>query len=143
MIEKDFIIQLAVNTFNAQYNQAIEIERCDAKSIEPNERSVLGYEVFTKRLDDFVRLRLYLNFDTTNDISQFKLEVDGTEGSDVLSDEVYVAMGSVNEFYRDTWFYKFKPMGVDITLWDIFLTEDGVPFVSEDTGEYFVQETGA
>lgn len=143
MTEREFIIQLAVNSFNAQYNASIRLSECDAKSIQPNGYSAIAYEVYTVRQDDNVRIRLYLNFGHHDRMGEYRLEVDGSDAVGRLGDEVYVALGFVDVFYRDSGLYKFHWMGVDLTSWNIFITEDGQPFINEETGEYFLTETGA
>ena len=142
MTEREFIIALAVNAFNQQYNASLLVENFDVKSIQPNQFTTLAYEVYTVRFDDFVRLRLYLNFDQYDSIGNYRLEVDGSEGIGVLVDEVYVATGIVDRFYKESGLYKFNWLGQDITSWDIFLTENEEALLTE-IGDYFIEETGA
>lgn len=143
MTEREFLIQLAVNAFNAQYGKHIEAINCDIKSIQPNQFSTLAYEVYTVRMDDFVRLRMYLEFNNYDSLGRYRLEVDGSAGTGVLTDEVYVVSGYVDSYYRDSGLYKFGWLGVDITTWGIIMVEDDVALVTEDTGDYIILETSA
>lgn len=143
MTEKDFIIQLALSSFNNQYNRNILITDCDAKSILPNQYSTIAYEVFSVRLDDYVRLRMYLDFGTTDNLGRYRLEVDGSEGVGILGDEVYVTTGFIDRYYKESGLYKFNWMGIDTGLWNIFLSESGDELVTEDTGDLFILEGGA
>lgn len=143
MTEREFIIQLAVNSFNQQYGRNVQFTDCDVKSILPNQFSLFAYEIFTVRFDDFVRMRLYLDFGNYDVIGNYRLEVDGSAGVGVLGDEVYVASGFVDRYYKESGLYKFNWMGEDQSTWDIFLMENGDSFVTEDTGDLFILETGA
>lgn len=143
MTEREFLIQLAVNTFNAQYGKHIEAINCDIKSITPNLFSTLAYEVYTVRMDDFVRLRMYLEFNNYDDLGRYRLEVDGSSGVGILGDEVYVASGYVDSYYRDSGLYKFGWLDVDIATWGILLAEDDVVLITEDIGDYLILETSS
>lgn len=139
MNEKQFIIQFALQRFNKQYKRKLKLKDFDAKSIPPNRFSQLAYEIFSVRLDDYVRLRLYLNFHRYDNVGPYRLEVDGTEGVGVLGDEVYVCHGTIDRFYVESGTYKFAVLEQDITLWNLLLTEDGDGLITED-GEYILLE---
>jgi hypothetical protein len=144
MTEKQFIIQLAVDQFNAQYNRSMLHTDFDARSIEPNQFSILAYEVFTVRLDDYVRLRMYLEYGPYDNLGPYRLEVDGsTGGVGVLGDEVYVTSGQVDSYYRESGLYRFGLLNVDTATWNILLDEMGNEWITEATGEFFILETGA
>lgn len=137
--EKQFIIQFALQKFNHQYNRSIKVEDCDAKSIQPNRFSVQAYEIFSVRLDDFLRLRLYINLSKVDKLGSYRLEVDGSEAVNQLGDEVYVATGTLDRYYYESGLYKFPWLGEDVTLWNLSLSEEGDGLITEQ-GEYIVLE---
>ncbi len=137
--EKQFIIQFALQKFNEQYQRSIKVEDCDARSIQPNRFSVQAYEIFSVRLDDFLRLRLYINLSKVDKLGRYRLEVDGSEGVNRLGDEVYVATGTLDRYYYESGLYKFPWLDEDVTLWNLSLSEEGVGLITEQ-GEYIVLE---
>lgn len=139
MNEKQFIIQFALQRFNQQYNRQLQVIDFDAKSITPNYTSQLAYEVFSVRLDDYVRLRMYLTYHTYDNIGPYRLEVDGSLGTGVLGDEVYVCQGTIDRFYVESGTYKFAVLEEDITLWNLTLSEDGDGLITEG-GDYILLE---
>ena len=143
MNERRFLIQLAVYAFNQQYNRDLKVHDCDIKSIPPNQFSTIAYEVFTVRLDDYVRLRLYLEYGDYDNLGRYRLEVDGTDGLGILGDEVYVTSGFVDRYYRESGLYKFGWLGVDISTWNILMDEQGNEWITEDTEVNFILEAGA
>lgn len=131
LTEKDFLIGLAILQFNLQFKKKFLVEECDIVSIPPNSYSDRGYEVTTLRMDDLVRMRIYVTFDVEFNSSAYRLETTGEEVRSALGDEVYVADIRVPRYYKDTGTYKFRTLLQDFTKLPIFLAENGVPFLSE------------
>lgn len=139
MKEKQFIIQFAIQRFNRQYKRKLRIQDFDAKSIPPNRFSEKAYEVFSVRLDDYIRLRIYLTFSKHDKTGPYRLEVDGSEGTGVLGDEVYVCQGTVDRYYLESGLYKFDALEEDVTLWNLALSEGDDALITE-TGDYILLE---
>lgn len=137
--EKEFIIQFAIRHFNQQYHHNLLVADCDAKSIQPNQFSSHAYEVFSVRLDDYVRMRLYLSFSTFDNLGPYRLEVDGSEAVNQLGDEVYVCSGTIDRYYYESGMYKFPWLNEDVALWNLLLNEDGDALLTE-SGEYILLE---
>ena len=141
MTEREFLIFLAIQQYNYQYNMSLSVAGCDVRSIVPGIGSELGYEVTTVRLDDFVRLRIYLNIEDRDQLAPYTL--DNSEGTATakLGDEVFVAYGKVdrNHIYDDN--YKFRWLGNDLSRLKILMTEDDTPLITED-GDYILLEDG-
>jgi len=142
MNEKQFIIQLAVAKFNQQYNRSLDYSDFDAMSIPNNIYSNLAYEVFSVRMDDYVRLRMYLTFDNVDILPNYRLEVDNTTVIGALGDEVFVTFGTIDRYYRDSGLYKFQTMYKDETLWDILICEND-EVLSLESDEMIILEDGA
>lgn len=141
MNEREFLIFLAIQQYNYQYNMHLTIADCDVMSIQPGVGSELGYEVTTVRLDDYVRLRIYLNIEDRDMLAPYTL--DNSEGTATakLGDEVFVAYGKVDRCHIYDNNYKFRWLGNDIGRLNILLTEDGAPLITEDGG-YLLLEDG-
>jgi hypothetical protein len=141
MTEKEFIISLAVSAFRQQFNATILPTECDVKSIPKNTTSELGYEVYSTTLVDYLRMRIYLNFGNGDWIGPYTLETDATHVVGNLGDEVFVASGYVNDYYRTNGVYKFPWLSADALTWGMFITESGEPLLMEDGG-YLLTESG-
>jgi hypothetical protein len=109
--EKAFIIDLAIKSFNRQFNQKLKQNDVEIESIEANYNSDLGYHIWTKRDDDYVDLHLYLKFDILTDIVPWRIEVNSDVIENALGDEVYVSASRLNKTYRDTREYLFRWLG--------------------------------
>lgn len=136
--EKQFLTELIVNMFNAQYGKAIDSSLCEIKSIRPNYGSSLGYEVLTKRLDDFLRLRFYTTIETSDHIGTFRLEIDETNLNNRLGDEVYSCVGGLNREWVERRIYRFAWIGepFDAGLAMHFMSGDLMHFMSGEIMEY-------
>ena len=106
--EKEFLIKLAVDRFNQQFNKRINPKECTVHSIPRNYQREYGYEVVTRRQDDFLRLRIYFNIVGIDSLRSYRLEVDNSYKVQEKGDEVYVALGNVNPYYRDSGTYNFR-----------------------------------
>ena len=137
--EKEFLIGLALLQFNIQFNRKFLVSECDIVSIVPNSYSDRGYEIVTNRLDDLVRMRIYITFDTEFHASPYRLDNNGAVVSGGLGDEVYVSDMKIPKYYLDEGIYKFRWLEADLSRLPVFLTEDGVPFLTE-LGMYFIPE---
>lgn len=133
MNEKLFIIDLALKGFQEQYGVVLQPEDFEVQSLPNNQFSDRAYEVFSKSDADFLRLRLYLTFDRKNSKAEYRLEVDGTDHTNELGDEVYVTENFIDSFYYTSGFNRFLPLDPqnDLALSlasesdDILLSEDG------------------
>lgn len=124
--EKEFLIKLAVDRFNLQYNKRIDPKGCTVHSIPRNYQREKGYEIVTRRQDDFLRLRIYFNIVGIDSIRAYRLEVDDTYKVRENGDEVYVALGNVNPYYVDSGTYTFRWIEQDLEA------ESGLLYMSGD-----------
>jgi hypothetical protein len=139
MTEALFLITLAVNAFNEQYQKSFTPEDFCIFSITPAPNFNLGYEVVTIRDGDFVRIHMYLNIGRFDTLSPYRLEVNYPSYSNALGDEVYVTLGEIDRYYQDSGLYKFNSINTcGITL-NVLATEEGEPFADEN-GEFFIIE---
>lgn len=140
MTEKEFLIRLALNQYNAQYNLNILPEGCDVKSLTTRVNFDRSYEVWTNRGDDFVRMRMHLLFGGNDGISAYRVETDGTTGVANLTDEVFVSTGSIDSYWRDSGTYKFAPIDPDVSDASAIFLEDFSPILLEN-GNLLLEET--
>ena len=106
--EKEFLMGLALAQFNSQYHRKLVPEECLIISIAPSYGCKYGYEISTIRSDDYARLRIYINLEGMDNLKSYRLETDKTFKKGALGDEVYVAIGTVNEYYVDEGLYSFR-----------------------------------
>ena len=138
--EKEFLIGLALLQFNVQYSRRFIPSEFDIMSIPPNSYSDRGYEVISIRLDDQVRLRIYLTFDFDFFTAPYRVVNSGDEVAGTLTDEVYVTDIKIPRYYYDDGIYKFRNLTLDWYKLPVFLTEDGKPFLLEDGTLYHIPE---
>lgn len=144
LAEKEFLMALALSTFNSQFNRAMKVDDCDIKTITPAYGFKYGYEINTVRLDDFLRMRIYLNVGDTDALGNYTLNMDEgiTDGKGTLIDEVWVANGTVDRFWIDSYQYRFvTTLYIDDARIAILLTEDNQALLTE-SGEYILLENG-
>lgn len=137
LTEKQFLINFGLKYFNNQYTKNVRVDECDIVSIPARFSFERSYEITTNRLDDNVCLHIHIRFEGADGLSQYRLELDSdrtqiTGNSGSLSDEVYVATGSIDPYYLTSGTYKFRYIGEDPTLQTFLLQENGFPLLFED-----------
>lgn len=138
--EREFLIKLAIDKFNTQFNSDILINECDIYSIPATFSTNLGYEIYTRRADDNLRLRIYLLINNYDSLMDYRVEVDPQKNFiGGLGDEIFVAIGTLDRYYKEQKIYTFNwlsPSGSsDVSA---ILLEDGRPIMLED-GSGFLQ----
>lgn len=108
MGEQAFLIRLAVDQFNDQYGRSLDPDECSIYSIRPDYGSEYGYEIITNTTGDYVKLRIFLSMSRRDGVSPYRLETTSSVIVNRLGDEVYVAMGALNQYYLDAGIYKFR-----------------------------------
>jgi hypothetical protein len=139
MSEVLFLTTLAVNAFNEQYQKSFTPNDFCIFSITPAPGFHLGYEIVSVRDGDFLRLRIYLNIGKCDQLSKYRLEVNHPSYENALGDEVYVALGEIDNYYKDSGMFKFNSINTCGILLNVLTDETGDPFTDEQ-GEYFVME---
>lgn len=138
--ESKFLIKLAVDRYNRQHNQKFDIDSFELTSIRPRTDYDLGYLIETKRKDDYLRLKIYLNIDKATKLHNFMPEVDqGHFEPMTLEDEVLVAFGTVDSWYRQEGIYKFMPINNEEMLVEYIALENGRAILLEN-GEVLALE---
>ena len=140
--EKTLLIKMAIDKYNSQFGTEIPYNSVRIYSIPPNENTDLGYEIDTNILTDDLRLRIYLVFDDTDILYNYRLEVDNTFKPGELGDEVLVSLGLLDRahIYNDGYhFHWIDPK--DNVPDNALLTEDGIPLLTEE-GDYLTMEAG-
>jgi hypothetical protein len=130
--EREFLIKFGVAFFNGQYGRNIDPAVCDIRSIDTGNGSDISYEINTNRTDDHVRLRMHLRFAKVNNLTTYRLDVDGSGGVGTLADEVFVTTGTIDQYYKDSGMYKFAPIINDEARLPAILTEDGTALFLEN-----------
>lgn len=132
MTEQQFLKGLAVDAFFRKYGVAIDPEACSIKSIPTQAHRDRSYEVETARTDDYVRIRLHINFRERDGVESVSLEVDETTSTENLGDEVFVVYMSVDRSRKDSGQYQFNPIDDGVMYKAVLLTEPGVALADED-----------
>lgn len=136
--EKVFLIGMAVREFNYQYRRKIDPTVCVIKSIRPTYGCKFGYEINTIREDDQVRLRVYFNLEHLDSFKPYRLEVDESDIPGELGDEVYVMIGTLNNYYVDSGTYRFRWLEPDASQMDymLFMSGEHIEFLSGEKATY-------
>ena len=131
--ESQFLIKLAVDKYNRQHRQKFSIEDFEITSIRPRNNYNLGYLIETKRKDDYLRLKVYLNIESSDKLYDFLPEVDqGHFAPLTVEDEVLVAFGTVDSWYRQEGIYTFRPINNEEMLIEYIALEDGRAILLEN-----------
>ena len=139
MIEIDYLIQTAVDRFNFQYGEHLTYDEMRIFSISPEENSDLGYELFTIRQDDYVRLRLFILLGQVCD-TPYRLETDNTFIYDGLGDEVFCTIHGIDAVTMAAEGFKFPWLTLEAQVpFNTLSTEDFIPLITED-GLYLLAE---
>lgn len=134
MDERDYLIQQAIDQFNSQYGHKFTTDQFDIKSLPRRVNFDRSYEVYSTRFDDFLRMHMHLTFGDADGLNPFRLETDRTQSVNALGDEVYVAVGTVAKYHKDSGEFKFSYIGTDDSRLPIILGEDGTGLLLEDGG---------
>lgn len=138
MNEKQFLITMAIRRYNEQYGRDIRPEDCDVRSIPTRQRYDRSYEIRTNRGDDFVQIHIHIEFGDIDALRPYRLETEG-HGLGNLEDEVFVATGKIDRYYKNQGVYKFRPLEYDDYLLNILLMEDGTPLLMESGGHILLE----
>lgn len=137
MDEKHFLIDFALGKFNLQFNRNLQVADFDIFSILPTYDTIRGYEIFTLTPGDNLRLRIYFNYGDHHGLGDYRLEVDNSEINSGLGDEVFVAIGTVDNYYMFSGMMSFLWIPISASAASILLTEEGDPITTE-TGAYIL-----
>ncbi len=102
MGQRDFILKLAIDSFNSQYNYKFTPEEFEIFSIPPNPTSRIAFELHTIIPGDFLRLRLYFGFDIDTRLGSYVLN-DQANMDRGLGEKLFVAEGWLDDsfYYLD------------------------------------------
>lgn len=132
--ESDLLRKLAVSTFNLQFGRNLVASDCSIRSIPPQYSKTLGYEIITNSTTDYVRLKIFLDYGSGDQLYDYRLETDKSILAGSLEDEVYAAVGTISETYRDLGIYKFRTIGAAAVSDSTVVDSSGAVFEWEEGG---------
>lgn len=92
---KVYIINLIVSNYNKQFGTKYLNDDFEIMNISSLQNTDCGFEVYTKREDDYLRLRFYATYANQTIVGRFSYYVE--KNSDIpLGDEIFVANGYLN-----------------------------------------------
>lgn len=141
MNEKTFLISLALTKFCSQYNTVLNVGDFEIKTIPLNYNSILAYEIFSRAINTYTRLRIYLNVGSVDTLGPYSLEVDSSDHVGELGDEVFVTNGIIDEARIKSNTYPFNYFFNGLDNENVLITEDSFAFITEDNNNYFALET--
>ena len=137
MEEVDYLVRTAVDRFNLQYGERLAYDQMRIFSIPPEANSDLGYELFTIRQDDYVRLRLFILLGQVCD-TPYRLETDDTFIYEGLGDEVFCTIHGIDAVTMAAEGFKFPWLTLEDQIpFSALATEDFIPLITED-GRYLM-----
>lgn len=140
MTESEYLISMAVSQYNTQYNFSLNTVEFDVRSLDTRVNFDRSYEIYDIGSDNLLRLHIHLIFDNADALGPYSVETDETFRVGALGDEVFVATGKIDSYYRDNSIYKFLPIIPNETNLPIILQENGLGIESED-GQFILLET--
>lgn len=144
---RQFIIQLAVMAFNAQYNRHYKPEDFDVHSVKGihDNQSRVVYEIYTQRRDDYLRLRLYCTLGNRDVVGRFSL-YDQANRPTGLGDEIFAADAVLDNNFLRTHNNIIREGFIDLlpAPWleaILMMEENGTePILLEDGGYIYLEE---
>ena len=133
LTESEFILQVVVDSYNRQHYKKFSPSDFELTSIRPRIGYRLGYRIETKRKDDYVKLRVYFNLKDRTELHSFMPEVDQGHSTPMnLDDELLVAFGSIDNWYKQEGIYKFLPINNEELLREYIALENGRAILLEN-----------
>lgn len=130
LTEPEFLITYTLKIFNSHYNKDFVPQDFRIKSIVPTYDSTHGYEIYTKRTDDFLRIRLYFNITSDSKIRLIRLEQEANNYlPGINGDEIYVILTDMPSYFTDNLIYYFRWIKDDV--------EDYTGVFTFMNGDYF------
>lgn len=131
---KEFLIGLALRGYNEQFQTKYKTSDFDVVSIR-HKLYKYSFEVFTKRDDDSLRLRMYLEPGAKTSIGLFRM-YEHEQGWIGTGDEVFVTYGNLGSDFFAYCNNSIRRL-VDLSSTDyqnmaVALLEDGTPLLLED-----------
>lgn len=148
MLNRNFVIRLAVDAFNHQFGYNFNHGAFDLISIDTESQTHCAFEVYTTRFDDQLRLRCYANLGSKNHVGQYVLKENddptiGNPGDQVPT--VFVANMELDQEFLHLNNNFIRKSGcqfdVDLMRLMILLKESQEAFTMED-GSYVLLEEG-
>jgi hypothetical protein len=140
MLEYDHIKELAIKFFNSQFERNLIAHKFDLICIPKKINYPIAFEIFTEDKSDFLRLRVYLSLGKEDNLQEYKLEVNSpyTEGSN--TDEVWVALGTLDTYNLESGYMKENNLlnCTDEEL-GVILDENGQPLLAEFFGFLLIE----
>lgn len=135
MKEHDYIKEMVLRSFSVQFNRQLNAADFGLICIPKKSEYVLAFEIFTLRVDDFLRIRVYLQLGGKDDLQPFKLEVSGVNRSNSAEDEVWVTLGSFDIYHLESGFMNENELfKCPDQISNVLLLEDGGYILTEDGG---------
>lgn len=132
--ESQFLTQLALREFNYQTGSKIDWRSVNIYSIPPIDGYTHGYEINSNTLGDTLRIQMFLNVGTEDDIGRYRLENKAPFKPGVLGDECFVFRGTIDDAHTKYDGYRLLWIGQDISVLPILLQANSSPFLLVDGG---------
>ena len=130
----EFIRTVAVTQFNQQYGKNFNPKDFDVFSIAPCYSDTHGYEIYSVRSDDKLRLHLYFNIGQSDDFMPYRLENDMSDKKGELGDEVYVMIGFLTMWRKRYEKLTLEWIDQEVLSFGVLLQENAFPILTEDDG---------
>lgn len=106
--EKEFLLTLALNQYNAQYNRTLEPEDCQIKSIPARPFTDRGYEISTIREDDQLVMQMFITFSSKTSVTDIIVEATDEIDDSGASIGVMVLFLDLDAYFVEQDIYKFR-----------------------------------
>lgn len=132
--EKDFLKEMLIVPFNFYKGTKLKRDDVNIRSILPVPGYRLGYELTTKRRDDYFKIKAYLNINRGDSLTPFELQLEGATRLGELGDEVFVTYGTIDSAHHLYGGYPFQwidDLNAGIPL---LIQTNGLPFLLTNGG---------
>ena len=143
--EKLYIANLAVMKYNEQYGFNYDYRNFEVVSIPPNTNTDFAFEIYTRRFDDYLRLRVYFTIGNYFFISPYRI-YDQPNTNTGIGDEIFVTDSVADDVFLSLTNNLIRQSSPNLTedaslLPIIIQEENGLPILME-SGDYILREEG-
>lgn len=93
-----------------------------------------GYEIYSRRLDDSLRIQLHFNITKADNLSPFELQLTPPTYDGALGDEVWVTQGTIDNAYFDHQGYVLPWLEFEASDSPVILQANNEPLLLVDGG---------
>lgn len=132
--EKTFLKNFALRHFNFQYQNKLNADDYDIRSIDPIPNYSLGYEISLCCQVGAFRIRMFLNISNSDKLSPYQIKLHSPYKEGKIGDEYFITTGTINAAHHLYNNYALSNLTYDICFPPFLKLVDGGSIILENGG---------